>query len=190
MSNILTDEFPTAIEIDGEQYEIRTDFKSSLRTILAFEDPELTPDEMQQILIVNLYIRIPENMEEAVKKGIKFLNCGNDDVESRVSSRLYSFSQDANFIFAAFQQTHKIDLEVATMHWWKFFALFMDLGSDTVFCNLTGLRDRLNSGEASDQEKKLAQKMQSVVELRETYEPSYEACELEDQFMQTLTGGE
>ena len=189
--NILTDRFPTAVEIDGCEYALNTDFRNCLRINLAFEDPELTGDEKQEILLRKLYTTVPENVEKAIELGVKFLDGGNEGEydDNATTMRLYSLQQDANFIFAAFKQTHGVDLETTEMHWWKFLAFFMDLGADTTFCNLTNLRKRLATGEATEEEKKLADTMRSVVELHSTYEPPLKEYEIEDKFMQLLAGG-
>ena len=188
--NILTDQLPTAVEIDGREYKLNTDFRVCLRIILAFEDPGLTQEEKQWVLLANLYPVLPDNLTTAFELGMKFMDGGHDGEEKEeMSLRLYSFSQDSNFIFAAFRQTHGIDLETTDLHWWKFLALFMDLGVDTTFCSLTGLRKRLATGEATDAEKKMAEEMSSVIELKEVYERPTELYELEDTFMQQLTGG-
>lgn len=115
--NILVEQLPSAIEIDGQEWPINTDFRACLRVIMAFEDVELTTQEKQVVLLENLYPSLPSNVPEAFRLGIKFLNNG-EEVEEATSEinpalRLYSFSQDANFIFSAFRQTHGIDLETA-----------------------------------------------------------------------------
>jgi hypothetical protein len=140
-----------------------------LRVILAFEDSELTDREKQMILLQNLYTEQPRNLSEAFRLGIRFLNGGKDGEEEKkeMSPRLYSFSQDADYIFAAFRQTHGIDLEKANLHWWKFLALFMDLGADTTFCNLVSLRKRIKTGKASKDELKTYHDLKSLIDLPE-----------------------
>jgi hypothetical protein len=168
--NILVDALPTAVLIGGQSVPIRTDFRDCLRVILAFEDPDLTPTEQTLILLDNLYSDEPPNLEQAVRQGVKFLNCGelSDDGDPVSEARVYGFAHDASLIFAAFQQTHGIDLQtVADLHWWKFVALFMDLGSDTAFCQLVGLRKRVQSGKATPDERKAARDMGDLFEVPE-----------------------
>lgn len=153
---------PTAVEINGIEYPINSDFRTCLRIILAFEDEELTNNEKAMLLLDNLYPEIPHDQIEATRQGMKFLNGGkvaDEDEEEGGGPRLYSFEKDANLIFAAFRQTHGIDLETVEMHFWKFLALFMDLGSETTFCQLIGLRKRVKSGKATKEEKEAAREM-------------------------------
>jgi hypothetical protein len=187
--NILVDKLPYAVEIDGKSYLLNTDFRFCVRIILAFEDEELTGYEKQLIMLANLYPVLPDNIEAAVEKATWFLNGDNPtDEQNELSLRLYSFSRDANFIFAAFRQTHGIDLENAQMHWWKFMALFMDLGADTTFCNLVSLRKRIKTGKATKEEKITARELGDLVELKEPDTRTLEEREAEDKFMRQLQG--
>lgn len=189
--NILIDELPSAVEIDGREYALETDFRACLRAILAFEDSELTTWEKQAALLDNLYPEQPHDLEEAFRLGVRFLNGGeevgeDEDAENKVSPRLYSFSQDARYIFAAFRQTHGIDLETTRLHWWKFLALFLDLGADTTFCNLVSLRKRIKTGKASKEELKVYREMRDVIDLPEPDTRTYEEREQEAEFMRMV----
>jgi hypothetical protein len=186
--NLLVDEFPNAVEISGVVVSINPGFRNCLRTILAFEDDALTVEEKATVLLMNLYPAIPENTEEAFKQGIKFLNGGRDtDGEVTESPmRLYSFSKDAGFIFSAFRQTHGIDLETEELHWWKFLALFMDLGADTVFCSLTGLRKRLKTNKATKEERAAAAEMGDLIDVPEPDLTPPDVRSADEEFMKLL----
>jgi hypothetical protein len=190
--NILTQALPSAVAIDGQEYAINTDFRVCLRVILAFEDEGLTGYEKQLILLVNLYPQPPHDLKAALEMGLRFLDGGKESVEGEIdaSPRLYSFSKDAGYIFSAFQQTHGIDLEVAELHWWKFLALFMDLGSETTFCNLVSLRKRVKSGKATKDERAAAREMGEAFEIPEPDTRTGEERENEDEFMRALEGGD
>lgn len=178
--------------IDGQEVAINTDFRDCLRVVLAFEDNELAAIEKQSVLIDNLYPKRPNNLAEAFVQGVKFLNGGNDGEKEEKENhlpRLYSFSQDAELIFAAFRQTHGIDLETASMHWWKFQALFMDLGQDTAFCNLVGLRKRVKTGKASKEERAAAREMGEAFDVPEVDDRTIEERDKADEFMRLLAGG-
>jgi len=144
--NILTDTLPTSIEIDGRAWEINTDFRDCLRIILALEDDELIEQEKQFVLLSVLYKEIPSNTAQALVQGSRFLN-GGKAVSKVRTYRYYSMDKDAGFVFSAFKQTHDIDLEqIEYLHFWKFLAYFMDLGSNTM----------VKTGKASKEERKLA----------------------------------
>jgi hypothetical protein len=111
---------------------------------------------------------------------------GNDD---EPGLRLYSFSKDADFIFAAFRQTHGIDLQKVDLHWWEFLALFMDLGADTTFCQLVNLRKRVKTGKATKEEKQAARDMGDAFDIPEADTRTLDEKEAEAEFLKLVQGG-
>lgn len=189
--NILTDRLPEAIRINDRVYEINSDFRDCLRIILAYEDSDLTGFEKQLVLLGNLYKEMPaeEDIKEAAEKGVKFLNGGEEEGAGSMTSelRLFSFAKDARFIFSAFQQTHGIDLQhTQYLHWWQFLTLFMDLGSETMFCNLVGLRKRVKTGQASKEERKVAREMGDIFKVPDVDTRSVEEREQERAFLKQV----
>ena len=187
--NILLEALPNAIEIDGSEYEINSDFRSCLQIILAFEDNSLAAIEKQMVLIENLYKDKPDNLDQAVRQGIKFLNGGRDEQLQKPAMRVYSFEKDASYIMAAFKQTHNIDLDKETMHWWKFMTYFMDLGGETTFSNLVSLRTRVKTGKASKEERAVAREIAEIFDLPEIDDRSLAEREADDEFMERVKRG-
>jgi hypothetical protein len=198
--NILIQAFPKVIDVNGVEHEINSDFRTCLRIILAYEDDSLTGYEKNTIMLRNLYRvythnqKLPADIQAAAEAGVKFLN-GGDEVkvgEGEIGLRLFSFSKDARFIFSAFRQTHGIDLETADMHWWKFLAYFMDLGADTFFCNLTGLRKRLKTNKATKEERAMADEagMKELIDIPQPDNRTAEEKDKEDLFFRLVAEGE
>jgi hypothetical protein len=189
--NILTDALPETIDISGEIYKINSDFRTCLKIIMAFEDETLTGYEKQIILLSNLYQTVPANTQYAISQANLFLNGGKSDSDEGGdgSPRLYSFIKDANFIFAAFRQTHGIDLQKADLHWWEFLALFMDLGGETTFSNLIGLRKRVKNGTATKEERQAAHDMGEAFEIPEPDTRTFDEKEKEREFMRLVSQG-
>jgi hypothetical protein len=184
--NILTDALPVAVEINHTEYPINTDFKTCLNIIMAFEDNELTPQEKQIVFLNSIYPTMPDDAEQAIEKAMLFLNGGATDETETDGMRLYSFAKDANFIFAAFRQTHGIDLQTAQLHWWEFLALFMDLGSETTWSQLVSLRKRLKTGKATKEEKQLAREMPELLDVPDIDTRTLEEKELENEFLRKV----
>jgi hypothetical protein len=191
--NILTDQLPTAVMIDETEYPIETDFRTCLRVIMAFEDTELTNEEKGLILLENMYTAPwPDNLLGAVKQAVKFLNGGEEskDEDQGKTQRLYSFTKDANLIFAAYKQTHNIDLaDTEYLHWWKFLAMFMDLGSNTTFSNLVSLRKRIKSGKATKEERAIASELGDLIDVPDYDDRTIEEKEQYNKFMQLVEEG-
>lgn len=190
--NILVDELPVALQVGDVSYPINTDFRYALRVILAFEDDELTPEEKASVMLENIFQEQPDDLREAVKVATKFLNGAGQDghsAEGQDGPRVYSFMKDSGFIFAAFKQTHGIDLDTAKMHWWKFMALFLDLGSETTFCQIVSLRKRVKTGKATKEEKKEFRENFELYDLPETDTRSLEEKMKAEEFMRLVKGG-
>jgi len=179
LTNFLIEQFPDAIEIDGEVYAVNTDFRVGLQIMADFESPEFDQDERAYLMLNRLYVDLPEDKgvefyQEALEKATKFLNAGDETgQETEGKPRLYSFDKDARLIYSAFSQTHGVDLQTADMHWWRFIALFMDLGADTAFNSMVNLRGRYHEGKLNDEEKKLVARLGNdfLLEQEESYEP-------------------
>lgn len=179
MKSFLIEQFPDAIEIDGEVFAVNADFRVGLQIMADFENPDFDQDEKAYLMLNRLYIDLPDDRDvqfyqKAMEKAAKFLNAGDESAQDTEGKpRLYSFIKDARLIYSAFSQTHAVDLQTADMHWWRFLALFMDLGADTAFSSMVNLRKRYHDGKLTDEEKKLVAQLGDdfLLEQQEVYEP-------------------
>ena len=183
--NVLTDKFPTKIKVNNKVLKINSDFRNCIKIIEAFEDDDLFNEEKYLILIRRLYIDEvkEEDLEQAIIKGIKFLDLGeeNENNEENVK-RLYSFSKDDSYIYTGIRQSHNIDLNsIEYLHWWNFVYLFLDIGQDCMFNQLVYYRKRKNEGKLTKDEKKVYISMRKILDL--DYE---EENEEDDEFMRQL----
>lgn len=166
---MLTDRFPEAVRVSGEVYSIRSDFKTALRIMQAFEDENLTALEKQAVMIDLLFPNVPPDLYGAQKAALKFLDCGKTRDAEKAAGRVYSFTKDGQFIYSAFLQTYGVDLQTADMHWWKFVAMFNDLSEDTTFEKIRMLRDRHNRGRLTKEERAVWFECRELLDL--DYEP-------------------
>lgn len=183
--NVLTDKFPTKIKVNNKVLRINSDFRNCIKIIEAFEDDDLFDEEKYLILIRRLYIDEvkEEDLEQAIIKGIKFLDLGeeNDDNAENVK-RLYSFSKDDSYIYTGIRQSHNIDLNsIEYLHWWNFVYLFLDIGQDCMFNQLVYYRKRKNEGKLTKDEKKVYMSMRKILDLDYS-----EDDEEESEFMRQL----
>lgn len=172
----LGERLPEAIRIGAEDYPVRWDWRSCMRIILAFESDELTGCEKLGLMTELLYKNRPPTSGEVCEKAIRFLNCG--EVEGggsgEVAHRLYSFERDAALIYAAFRQSHGLDLNREELHWWEFCSLFMSLREDCLFCRVVSLRERKRRGVLTPEERRQTAGMERLLELPERYSPEEE----------------
>lgn len=185
--NILNSKLPTKIMVNNKIYPINYDYHTIIRILEAYEDPELTQSEKYYITIKSLYKdEVPDDdWTEAIEKAFKFINCGAEDKENnskKKETRIYSFTQDANYIFSGITSTHHIDLEKdSNMHWWKFNALFMDMGPKCMFGELIYYRKRLAEGKLTKEENATYKKIKEIVDLK--IEEVKEYSEARQQFL-------
>ena len=183
--NVLTDKFPTKINVNNKVLRINSDFRNCIKIIEAFEDDELFDEEKYLILIKRLYIDEvkEEDLEQAIIKGIKFLDLGeeNENNEENVK-RLYSFSKDDSYIYTGIRQSHNIDLNsIEYLHWWNFVYLFLDIGQDCILNQFVYYIKIKNEGKLTKDEKKVYISMRKILDL--DYE---EENEEDDEFMRQL----
>ncbi len=173
--NILAKSLPTKIQLGNDIYDINYDYRTVIRILIAFEDESLTYEDKIYVMLKNIYKKeIPnEYMEEAIKKAIKFIDCGEDYRDVEKKQRIYSFKKDANYIFTGINSTHHIDIEKEhDLHWWKFMFFFMDMSTDCMFGELVYYRTRKAEGKLTKEEKKQYQKIKDLVELEEIHKES------------------
>jgi len=159
---------------------------------MAFEDAELSNFEKQSICLGNMYPILPDNTEKAVELAVKFLDGGKVSEKSEVGGqpeRFFSFDKDAKFIYSSFKQKFNIDLEAENnLHWWKFIAMFFDLG-DTSFGYISNLRKTIQTGHGTDDDFRRARELGDIFELEAVDPRTPEQIEMDEIFDNALKGG-
>lgn len=151
--NILIDLLPKSVNINGVEYDIENNFRTSILFSLLMSDEEIS-NKNKIIQSLELYYPILsinnkkleqeqkhllKNYEEAFEKIIWFYRCGEEIKNSVKNSsksnndlKLYNFEQDSNYIFSSFYTQYNLDLQdIEYLHWWKFMSLFNSLKDDT-----------------------------------------------------------
>ena len=177
--NILIDYLPTKFEIDGKEYEINYDFRTSILFCLLMNDPELTEEEKILQGLQLYYPVIPPNIEEAYKKILYFYSRGNDIEDNkkvkqgkrifkRNNNRAYDFEVDANLIFSAFMTQYNINLNRDNLHWWEFMSLFNSLKDDTEIVKIMNYRTIDVNTIEDKKERKMYKQLQDYYSLENT----------------------
>lgn len=156
---------PTQLEVDGELYDIRTDYRMALLIFEAWNDPELLQEEKMIATLQILYEVVPENTSEAYEKAIWFLDCGQEH-ESSNSKPLYDWEQDEQMIFSAINKVagHEVRAD-EYMHWWTFIAHFQSIG-ESLFSTVVNIRSKRNDGKKLDKvDQEFYAKNRKLIEL-------------------------
>ena len=172
--NILIDELPESVEIDGKEWQINTDFRVGILFELCIQDDTLS-DMEQALTIINLvFPNIPNNLPAAMEAAIWFYRCGEESDTKKANATeeeaprqklIYSFEHDADWIYAAFLETYGIDLSECSMHWWKFKALLRALPETAQFVKIMGYRSMKITDTMSKKEKEYYRKMKKIYAL-------------------------
>jgi len=186
--NILVDLLPTTVIINKVEYEIISNFRTSILFALLMGDNEV--EESQKIeQSLELYYPILstnssnttikakqnnllKNYEEAIDKIMWFYKCGEEIKSSKKSSsksnniKLYDFEQDGNFIFSSFYTQYHLDLQdVEYLHWWKFMSLFNSLQENTKLSEVMKYRSIDLKTITDKEQKKFYKEMQKFYSL-------------------------
>lgn len=148
--NILLDRnLPEFVTVEGERYPVRADFRTWMRYEGLLEKFKSQPEKALSEIILLCYEppRLPKKLDAALGALSDFYRgCtgedkkGGEKAKRSCGERIYSFEEDAGYIYAAFIQQYGIDLRKSDMHWWEFRALFGALCSDTKMREIMGIR--------------------------------------------------
>lgn len=169
--NMLVSGLPKAIKIGQKTYEINSDYKTCLRIVFAMEDKELTQQEKSVILLKNLYKEIPDDLQEGIEKGIKFLDCGQlpqiNEYE-KAQTRYYSLKKDDRYIYSAVDRVLNGRLSKGDfVHWWEFVMVFMELPEDCMMSKILYFRTQYSKGKLSKEEQRVYNENRELFELHE-----------------------
>ena len=149
MINVFYESLPEALEINGREYPIITDFREWLRfsDMLKSDIPENYKLEFLEDMFLeempSMYS--PEDIELVMNAITDFLSLAELEFpmlrqeeeepgnvfEEGVKKAIY-YEQDAPYIISAFQREYQIDLlSVEYLHWWKFRILLDGLSEES-----------------------------------------------------------
>jgi hypothetical protein len=183
-------DLPTALEVGGREWPINSDYRDVLRTLTAFEDPDVTEEEKAYICLHNTYPDLEdipkEDLQAAFDAAVAFIDHGNAD-DGRPSPRTMDWAQDANLIFPAVNRVAGFEVRaVDYLHWWTFLGYFMEI-RNTTYATILGLRGKKARGKKLEKdEKEFWNHNRGLCELKTRYTEE----ELEEQArLKAIIGG-
>lgn len=177
--NLIYEKLPESVEVDGVEYEIVTDFRDWLKFIELSKDADID-EEVKVFLFLDWFKNeVPDNIEKALSALADFLlmKTGDDDKKKEIgkNKRVLSYSFDAPYIVAGFQECYQIDLQsIEYMHWWKFQILFQGLNENTEIMKRIAYRS-IDAGSIKDrEERERIRKIQRSIALPQEVISDYE----------------
>ena len=170
--NLLIDLVPKTITIDNKEYEINSDFRTSILFELLMQDKSIKDNDKIYLALELYYPNIPDDINSAIEKMLWFYSCGKDLITSKRKGKgksdikIYSFEYDDDYIYAAFMDQYGIDLQdIKYLHWWKFKAMFKSLKEDTEIVKIMRYRSMDLSKIKDKNEKAYYKKMQELYKI-------------------------
>ncbi|MEG2018069.1 MAG: bacteriophage Gp15 family protein [Clostridium sp.] len=170
--NLLIDVIPKSVNIEGEDYEINSDFRTSILFELLMQDNTIREEEKIFMALELYYPVIPKNIKEAIEQMLWFYRCGKEVTSSKGSSKgsrvtqIYSFDYDDDYIYSAYLDQYGIDLQdIEYLHWWKFKAMFKALKEGNELVKIMGYRSMDLSKIKDKDQKAYYNKMKKLYEI-------------------------
>ncbi|WEV56128.1 bacteriophage Gp15 family protein [Ligilactobacillus acidipiscis] len=151
----LTKELQRTYEYKGHEYHINFAFDNILRWYEMIEDDAMSEEEKVILAFEMLFPGVETEDADLIVGGVQSVadyiqaspygNGANDpDTGFSTPDRYYSFTQDAEAIYASFMSQYGIDLveQQGKLHWDKFKALFSGLEEHTAFKEIVSIRTR------------------------------------------------
>jgi len=146
---------PKTVAIDGEQHEIRYDFRVILTILEALKDPDLSDYDKAETAITLFYVSPDgiKNPNEALVACYSFIDMGKQKTVAK-SPRLMDWEQDFPYIIAPInrvlgKESREIpyDFETNTggLHWWTFMGAYMEIG-ECMFSQIVSIREKQARG--------------------------------------------
>ena len=164
---------PASVEVRGEMYAVRSDFRVILDILAAASDPELDGQEKALVTLSAFYPDfggMPEEFyEDALRACFRFINCDAGETP-RSAPRLVDWEQDYSLITAPVNRVLGFEARGADyLHWWTYLAAYYEIG-DCTFAQVVRIRDYLARGKSLDkQDREWYGKHRELVDFRRKY---------------------
>lgn len=176
MFNILIDSLPKAVNVNGKEFGINSDFRVFILFEQILQDCELSKEDKIKKCLSLFYKEKPTNLVEAIEQmfnfySMSFMNdfcTSNKSKGSKKNKNLYDWDFDQAYIYSAFFSQYRIDLqEIDYLHWWKFRFLFMGLDEENKISKIIGYRDMDTSKIKDKEEKKRYEQLKKTFAIPE-----------------------
>lgn len=151
-------DLPKSLEVNGKEYDIRSDFRAILDIINVFTDPNYEVDEKWIVCLTILYVDFDDlpsaDYEEAMKKASWFIDCGNEEEKDTKKPPLMDWVQDAPVIIPSINRVLGYECRAKEyVHWWTFVGAYMEIG-ESLFSQVISIRSKQQKGKPLDKYEK------------------------------------
>lgn len=166
---------PASVEINGNDYAIRSDYRAILDILEAINDPELTDSDRAEAVLRIFYPQFEEmpqmDYERAIDRCIWFINCGNEEERpENKPERLMDWQQDFSLIVAPVNRVLGKEIRsLDYLHWWTFIGAYQEIG-DCTFAQIVNIRQKKAHGKKLDKaEQEYYKKNRHLIDFKRQY---------------------
>lgn len=162
---------PKSLEVGGNEYSIRSDFRDVLRIYAAFDDDELSMHEKALICMVNIYPDyecIPdEYLQEACEKAYWFVGGGDIPQSEPEKIKTLDWKQDEGILFPAINKAAGFVVRSCEyLHWWEFLGFFGEIG-EGLFSSVMNIRQKMAQGKPLEKhEKEFYKRNKNIINIK------------------------
>lgn len=174
-------DLPKSVEIGGEQFAIRYDFRVILDIFEVMNDPELSEEERSYVMLQIFYVDVDQisDFPRAMRECIKFINGGVEKPEAKEKApKLVDWKKDFQYIVGPINRILGYEIRgneydpisnTGGVHWYTFISAYMEIG-ECLFSQIVRIRDKKAKGKPLDKaDKEFYRKNAELVD----FEPSY-----------------
>ncbi|GHU77042.1 hypothetical protein FACS1894188_10560 [Clostridia bacterium] len=163
MLNMLTDELPKSVEIDGLEYPVKYLAKDIIKLSIFIENNRDFSTETVLTELGMFYYTVPPDTQKAMVKMLEFYqysinNYNKSGSQNKDDKAAYSYDSDASLIYSALTQQYP-SKDLNNLHWFEFKSLIGSLTDDCLLAKVIRWRSIKLDNNMNKQEKAFYRKM-------------------------------
>ena len=171
---------PKSVEINGEEYEIRYDFRVILDIFEALNDIDLNDQERALAVLQMFYVDFDglEDYDAALKACFQFLNGGKENQNTKKEPQLVNWESDFSLVAAPVNRglgyeiravEYDVENNSGGVHWYTFLSAYMEIG-DCLFAQVINIREKKAKGKSLNKtDKEFYRKNRDMVDIKIHY---------------------
>lgn len=174
---------PTTVHIGETEFQINADFRVMIAYEQIMKNDSIADENKLAMTMLLFYGNIlPKDLEAGYGELLNFYRCGKSREEVERENRIlsgstngeiaYDFGQDWQYIYSAFREQYRIDLnpeKTPFLHWWEFRAYFVGLKHDCEICKIMGYRTmKIPAKGMSREEKTFYKRMKELYQIQKS----------------------
>ena len=131
---------PKTVEIDGNEYEIRSDYRANVVLTIFYPDIDNMPTDVY---------------ETALQKCFDFIECGKERDNKSHAPKLVDWAKDFQYIIAPINAVAGREIRADEyLHWWTFIGYYNEINGDCTFAQIVRIRDKQARGKKLDKDER------------------------------------